>query len=138
MHELQFSTDTLLRIRSEDNRYHERAYLFMLGAIEYLQSRLEIRRHVSGAELAWACRDYAVRQFGLMAPSILEYWGIRSTEDFGHIVFTLVRAGLLVTQPNDRPHDFTGVFEFTAAFGEPYPWEGVGALRGQPIGPLGE
>lgn len=130
MHELQFSTEVMTRIRAEEDRYHERAYLFVLGAIEFLQSRLEVRRHVSGAELAWACRDYAVRQFGLLAPSVLQYWGVNSTDDFGQIVFTLVRAGLLVTQPNDRPHDFAGVFEFGAAFGEPYSWEGVGALRG--------
>ena len=40
---------------SEGGAYHERAYLFVLATIEYLQSRLEVRRHVSGAELAWAC-----------------------------------------------------------------------------------
>jgi len=129
MHELQFSTDVLSRLKADENRYHERAYLFVLGAIEFLQSQFDVRRHVTGAELAWACRDYAVRQFGLLAPSILEYWGVRSTDDFGQIVFTLVRAGLLVTQPNDRPRDFADVFAFESAFAEPYPWEGVGALR---------
>lgn len=129
MHQLQFSTDVLSRLKADEPRYHERAYLFVLGAIEFLQAQLDVRRHVSGAELAWACRDYAVRQFGLLAPSILEYWGVRSTDDFGQIVFTLVRAGLLVTQPHDRPTDFAGVFEFQAAFAEPYPWEGVEALR---------
>ncbi len=129
MHDLQFSTDALSRIRAEEDRYHERAYIFVLGAIEYLQSRLDARRHVTGAELAWACRDYAVRQFGLLAPSILEYWGVQKTDDFGRIVFTLVKAGLLVTQPHDRESDFAGVYPFESAFGGPYPWEGVEALR---------
>lgn len=129
MHDLQFSTDALSRIRAEEDRYHERAYIFVLGAIEFLQSRLDARRHVTGAELAWACRDYAVRQFGLLAPSILDYWGVRKTDDFGRIVFTLVKAGLLVTQPHDRESDFAEVYPFEAAFGGPYPWEGVEALR---------
>jgi uncharacterized repeat protein (TIGR04138 family) len=128
MHDLQFSADVLTRIRAQGDCYHERAYLFMLAAIEYLQSRLEVRRHVTGSELSWACRDFAVRQFGLLASPVLEYWGVRRTEDFGRIVFILVNAGLLSTQPGDRETDFAGVFDFEAAFGEPYEWEGVAQL----------
>lgn len=130
MHDLQFSADVLTRIRVHDDHYHERAYLFVLAAIEFLQSRLEARRHVTGAELSWACRDFAVRQFGLLATPVLEYWGVRRTEDFGRIVYILVKAGLLSTQPGDREEDFAGVFEFDDAFGEPYPWEGVAQLAG--------
>lgn len=128
MNDLQFSAEVLTRLRAEGYRYDERAYLFVLAAIEFLQSRLEARRHVTGAELAWACRDFAVRQFGLLAPEILAYWGIRRTSDYGSIVFILVRAGLLSTQPNDREEDFHGVYDFGAAFSEPYPWDGVAEL----------
>ena len=128
MNDLQFSTDVLTRLRAQDDRYDERAYLFVLAAIEFLQSRLPVRRHVSGAELSWACRDFAVRQFGLLAPEVLGFWGVRRTDDFGRIVFLLVRAGLLSTQPSDREEDFAGVYDFTAAFAEPYAWEGVAAL----------
>jgi uncharacterized repeat protein (TIGR04138 family) len=131
MHDLQFSTDVLTRLRAQDDRYDERAYLFVLAAIEFLQSRLEVRRHVTGAELSWACRDFAVRQFGLLAPQVLAYWGVSRTEDFGRIVYLLVRAGLLSTQPNDREEDFAAVYEFQSAFGEPYVWEGVAALAGR-------
>ena len=128
MHDLQFSTDVLKRIRAQDDLYHERAYLFMLAAIEYLQGRLEVRRHVTGSELSWACRDFAIRQFGLLAEPVLEYWGIRRTDDFGRIVYILVNAGLLSTQPGDREADFAGVYDFGSAFGEPYAWEGVAQL----------
>lgn len=133
MPDVEFSADILARIRAGDPRYDERAFLFVLAAIEYLQTQLPARRHVTGAELSWACRDFAVRQFGLLAPEVLDYWGVRRTDDFGRIVFTLVRAGLLSTQPNDRETDFAAVFEFAEAFGEPYPWEGVAALT--PGGP---
>ncbi len=108
MNELQFADDVLARIRAQGGRYHERGYLFVLATIEYLQSRLEVRRHVSGAELAWACRDFAREQFGLLAPHVLAHWGITRTEDFGRIVFTLVEVGLLVTQPGDQEGDFGG------------------------------
>lgn len=128
MHDLQFSVDALNRIRAQGDSYHERAYLFMLAAIEYLQGRLEVRRHVTGSELSWACRDFAVSQFGLLAEPVLGYWGIRRTEDFGRIVYNLVSVGLLSTQPGDREGDFVRVFEFDAAFREPYTWEGVAQI----------
>ena len=123
MNELQFADDVLARIRSHGGHYDERGYLFVLAAIEYLQSRLEVRRHVSGAELAWACRDFAVRQFGLMAESVLGHWGLTRTDDFGRIVFTLVEVGLLVTQPGDREADFAGVYDFHEAFSASYQWQ---------------
>jgi uncharacterized repeat protein (TIGR04138 family) len=125
VNELQFADDVLKRIRARGGQYHERSYLFVLATIEYLQSRLETRRHVSGAELAWACRDFGREQFGLLAPHVLRHWGITRTEDFGRIVFTLVEVGLLVTLPGDHESDFEAVYDFADAFGEVYQWRGV-------------
>jgi len=124
MNELQFSTEVMDRIRKRDDRYDERAYLFVLASIEFLQSRLEARRHVTGEELAWCCRDFAIRQFGPMSRAVLEHWGVRRSDDFGRIVFTLVDVGLLVTQPGDREEDFAGRYEFADAFGEAHVWTG--------------
>jgi uncharacterized repeat protein (TIGR04138 family) len=124
VNDLQFADDVLARIRACDDRYHERAYLFVLAAIEYLQGRLEFRRHVSGGELAWACRDFALRQFGLFAPQVFQFWGVRSTTDLGRMVFTLVEVGLLSTQPGDRVEDFEGVFDLYDELGA-YEWQGV-------------
>jgi uncharacterized repeat protein (TIGR04138 family) len=125
MNELQFADDVMARIRSRGGQYHERAYLFVLGTIEFLQTRLEVRRHVTAAELAWACRDFARQQFGLLAPVVLAHWGITRTEDIGRIVFTLVEVGLLVTQPGDAESDFQAVYQFADAFGDSYEWQGL-------------
>lgn len=125
MNELQFADDVMARIRSRGGRYNERAYLFVLGTIEFLQTRLEARRHVSGGELAWACRDFARQQFGLLAREVLAHWGITRTEDIGRIVFTLVEVGLLVTQPDDAESDFEAVYQFADAFGDTYEWQGL-------------
>jgi len=46
VNELQFAEDVLARIRARGGQYHERSYLFVLAAIEYLQTRLDARRHV--------------------------------------------------------------------------------------------
>ena len=113
------------RIGRQDGRYHERGYLFVLAALEYAQGKLPARRHLSGAELAWACRDFALEQFGLLAPVVLAHWGITSTADLGRMVFTLIDVGLLARQPSDKLQDFDAVYDFAEVFRAGYPWPGV-------------
>jgi uncharacterized repeat protein (TIGR04138 family) len=125
VNDLQLAEDVLARIRARGGQYHERGYLFVLATIEFIQSRLEVRRHVTGVELAWACRDFAQQQFGLLAPVVLGHWGITRTEDIGRIVFTLVEIGFLVTQPGDQESDFEGVYQFADVFGDSYEWQGL-------------
>ena len=113
------------RIGQQDGRYHERGYLFVLAALEYAQGRLPARRHLSGGELAWAGRDFAREQFGLLAPTVLGHWGITSTEDLGRIVFALIDVGLLARQASDKPEDFDRVYDFADVFRAGYPWPGL-------------
>ena len=40
------------QIRLREPRFHEHAYLFILSALEFSQSRLPERRHITGRELA--------------------------------------------------------------------------------------
>jgi len=117
--------EAIEKIGQRDSRYQERAYLFVLAALEYAQGRLPARRHLSGRELAWACRDFALEQFGLLAPTVLEFWGVRRTEDMGTIVFSLIDAGLLARQPSDKVEDFEQVYEFGEAFVAGYRWPGL-------------
>jgi uncharacterized repeat protein (TIGR04138 family) len=84
--------------------------------------RLERPRHISGPELAEGARSLALEQYGPLARTVLEFWGIHSTEDLGEIVFALVDAGILVAEPQDRPEDFRDVFAFEDAFERNYPW----------------
>lgn len=125
MNQLQAADQVLDRIRNRSEPFDERAYLFVLAAVQFLQTRLPVRRHVTGVELAWACRDFALEQFGLLAPDVLAYWGVRQSGDFGRIVYALVDIGLLVTRPGDREEDFDDVYQFTAAFDATYVWRGV-------------
>lgn len=129
MNDLTFVADVLTRIRARSDQYDERAYLFVLGAIEYVQGRLPARRHLGGVEVAWACRDLAWEQFGLLAPAVLSHWGITSTSSVGHVVFLLVEAGLLVAQPGDSVEDFAGVYDFAEAFRAGYAWNSVGVAQ---------
>ena len=116
------------RLRKRHPAYSETAYLFILAALHYTIERVGEARHISGRELAEGCRDLAMERFGLMARSVLEFWGIRGTRDLGEIVFALVECGVLVKQENDALDDFEGVFDFSAAFERDYPWPGLKAL----------
>jgi uncharacterized repeat protein (TIGR04138 family) len=120
--ELVFRDGIMDRIRLREQRFDERAYLFVLGALEFCQQRLSERRHITGRELALACRDLALERFGVLARIVLEHWGVRSSADLGTIVFTLVELELLMSQPTDSRDEFAEVFDFDQAFERDYPW----------------
>ena len=122
MSELAFRDGVMDRIRLREPRFHEAAFLFVLSALEFSQTRLTQRRHITGAELAWACRDLAIDRYGVMARLVLAHWGVTATQDLGDIVFALVDLGLLVSQPTDSREDFADVFDFAQAFDREYPW----------------
>jgi uncharacterized repeat protein (TIGR04138 family) len=120
--ELAFRDGIMDRIRMREARFDERAYLFVLAALEFCQQRLPERRHITGRELSLACRDLALERFGVMSRLVLETWGVKRTADFGDVVFALVDLGLLQSQPTDTREEFHGVFEFDQAFEREYPW----------------
>ena len=122
MPELAFREGIMDRIRLREPRFDERAYVFVLAALEYCQQHLTERRHITGQELAQACRDLALERFGVMSRLVLEHWGIKSTSDIGQVVFALVDLGMLLSQPTDSAEDFADVFHFDEAFERNYPW----------------
>ena len=71
--------------------------------------------HVSGRELCDSVRRLALRQFGSMAATVLNHWGVRSTSDIGDIVYNLIAAGDLEKTPSDSRSDFDEVFDFEKA-----------------------
>ena len=110
------------RIRVRESRYDEQAYLFILSALEYAQTKLEIRRHITACELSHACRELALERYGLMSRVVLERWGIHATADFGEVVFALVDLGFLAKLPSDTREEFFDVYDFAGAFERDYPW----------------
>lgn len=122
MSELAFRDGIMDQIRLREPRFHEHAYLFVLAALEFCQTRLTERRHITGRELATACRDLALERYGVMARLVLDHWGVRRTADIGDIVFALVDLGLLISQSTDTRDEFLDVFEFEEAFEREYPW----------------
>lgn len=103
-------------ILSKDPTYKFEAYPFVMAGLHFTVSQLPKPRHVTGRELCGGLRDYALDQYGALAPTVLEHWGIRRTEDFGKIVFNLIDAGLLKRTEEDSIHDFDHLYDFREAF----------------------
>jgi len=112
----------LARLRRRNPQYSESSYLFLLAALHRCMRGLDRPRHVSGEELAGSARELALEQFGPLARTVLEHWGIHSTVDLGEIVFLLVESGVLVKDPGDSREDFHGLYSFEEAFEKEYPW----------------
>ena len=51
-----------------------------------------------------------------MAKVVLNDWGVRSTGDFGEIVYNLIGIGLMKKSDTDRREDFDDVFDFDETF----------------------
>ncbi len=80
-------------------------------------------RHVSGQQLCLGLKDYALKQYGLLARTVLTHWGIQRTEDFGRVVFAMVEGGWMRKTREDTLEDFEGVFDFDDVFGTLRPGE---------------
>ncbi len=109
-----------MQIVEKDPRYAVEAYLFVLAALPVAQQLFRRKRHVSGRELLEGIKVLARDQFGLLAKTVLHSWGVRTTDDFGHIVFNLVNAGLLTKTEEDRIEDFHSVYDFDDVFVHEY------------------
>jgi uncharacterized repeat protein (TIGR04138 family) len=124
MHEPSFE-EGLDKILGKDCRYHRDAYLFVREALDHTQKGIikENRgqlRHVTGQELLGGIREFALAEFGPMATTVFEEWGIRNCQDFGEIVFNMVEVSLLAKTEKDGREDFRDGYDFEEAFRKPF------------------
>lgn len=120
--DLQFAEEVLQGLQERNPRFHGKAYLFLLSALHSVLEDMEEPRHISGEELADGVRRLALARYGPMARTVLEHWGIHSTDDLGEIVFAMVECGVLIKRDEDRKEDFQDLFDFEEAFERDYPW----------------
>lgn len=117
--------EAVLELCKKDTRYAAEAYYFLREGLDFTVKALQrstngAPRHVSGRELLEGLRDYALQEFGPMALTVLNAWGITRTEDFGEMVFNLVEAGKLGKTEQDSRADFADGYDFQETFAKPY------------------
>jgi uncharacterized repeat protein (TIGR04138 family) len=127
----------LLEVAAKDPRYAYEAYEFIFKAMDHAQAKLGHNRsgdqrrsgdaddeaaapHLKSRELLEGIRSLALLEFGLMARTVFQMWGVRSTLDFGQIIFNLVEADLITKTDDETPADFRDVFDFDEALVQGY------------------
>lgn len=121
----QVDLDTLLTpILERDPRYSRAAYHFVCEALNHTQgtrgAKPGAKSHVTAQELLEGIRQFALQQFGPLAYTVLEDWGIRSCPDFGEIVFNLIDHEIFSRTETDSREDFRAGFDFDGAFRRPF------------------
>ena len=117
--------ESVISILGKVDRYDPQAYFFLKEALDFtLKRHMEELggkgRHVSGKELLEGFRDLAIDQFGPMAITLMEEWGIRECRDIGEMVFLLIEERVFGKQENDRIEDFEGAFDLHQSLQQPF------------------
>lgn len=140
MQKIGFS-EALEALTAADPRYGREAYVFVRDALDYTvklrkKGKEEVTRHVTGQELLEGVRQLALKEFGPMALTVFEHWGVRRCEDIGNLVFNLIEVGVFGKTDRDSISDFLGGFDFSEAFVRPFLPEAGGG--GEPSAVAGE
>ena len=112
------------QVLTRDPRFDRAAYHFLRDARDYT---LKVRKkacgaqgHITGPQLLEGIRQHALKSYGPMVPTVMEYWGVNRTEDFGSMVFSLVEEGIFGKTDTDSVDDFKNVYSFHDAFVAPF------------------
>lgn len=127
MQDLDFN-EVVELICKEDPRYDRKAYTFIrLGLDQTVKdlrkkdsSRAQKSQHVTGPELLEGLRLYALDQYGPLAKTVLNFWGINRCQDFGDLVFNLIEYNVFSKTEKDQREDFSDIYSFEDAFVKPF------------------
>ena len=118
--------EALDAVIAADPRYERDAYIFLRDALDFTLKQKKknkeenASRHVSGPELLDGIRQFALKEFGPMVMTVFGYWGLQKCEDFGNMVFNLIKIGVFGKTEQDSLDDFKEGYDFEEAFVKPF------------------
>ena len=108
---------SLETIASEDGRFSPQALKFVYEGLGYTAKKIAAEpRHVNGQNLCKGLRELAVEKWGRLAMLVLNNWNIKTTRDFGEIVYLMIKHKWMSAQPTDLIEDFDDVYDFKTVF----------------------
>ena len=111
------------RSAQHDPRYQPAAYDFVRDALHLAVKRYcagDEAQHVSGQQLLEGVRELALKEYGPMALTILQQWGLNQGIDVGNIVYNLISVGYFGKSEGDSLEDFDHGYRFEEAFTTPF------------------
>jgi len=107
----------LEKIAREDGRFSPNALKFVYEGLSYTAKEITAEPdHVNGQTLCGGLRKLAVEKWGRLAMLVLNSWGVKTTRDFGEIVYLMIKHKWMSAQPTDSIDDFSDVYDFKTAF----------------------
>ena len=118
---------SIKEIAKLDGRYSLRAFEFVqegLGRTIKKHYGDEIENesphHVTGKQLCFSLAELAAEKWGRMAKVVLNQLGIKSTNDFGNIVYIMVENKWMHARLEDTIEEFESVYDFEEVFEKNY------------------
>ena len=108
---------SLEKIAREDGRFSLRAVRFVYEGLGYTAKKILLEpAHVTGQRLCEGLKKLAVEKWGRLAVLVLNSWNIKTTRDFGEIVYLMIKNKWMSAQPTDSIDDFNDVYDFKTVF----------------------
>jgi len=105
------------QIAQEDGRFSPQAIKFVYEGLGYtVKKHTAEPSHISGQKLCEGLKEMAVKKYGRLAMLVLNRWKIKSTHDFGEIVYLMIKHKWMSAQPTDTLEDFDDVYDFKTVF----------------------
>lgn len=104
-------------------QYAEEAYEFMRAGLDAAADKFckeDKSPHLSARELYLGACAYALDEYGPMAAKVLEFWGLKSSRDFGNVVYNLIEVGVFGKQKGDTQEEFETLPDLQSILSSPY------------------
>ena len=106
-----------------DGRYSLRAFEFVHEGLSRTvkknygdETENQGPHHITGKQLCLGLAEFASEKWGRMAKVVLNQLGIKSTSDFGDIVYLMVEHKWMYARPQDSIDEFKNVYDFEEVF----------------------
>lgn len=107
----------LEEIARKDGRFSTGAFKFVYEGLSYTAKKIPAKsHHVTGQILCEGLRKLAVEKWGRLVMLVLNTWNIKTTRDFGEIVYLMIENKWMSAQPTDSIDDFNDVYDFKTTF----------------------
>lgn len=104
-------------IAAENSGYNPEAFKFVYEGLGYTAKKVAVKpTHVSGQTLCEGLKSLAIEKWGKLAMLVLNSWGVKTTRDFGEIVYLMIKHEWMSAQATDSINDFNNVYDFKTVF----------------------
>ena len=108
---------TIEQISKEDGRFGVKAFKFVYEGLGYtIENLIGQSGHIEGKVLCEGLSRMAIDKWGKLAMVVLESWNIRTTRDFGEIVYSMIENKWMSAKPSDSISDFDDIYDFKKVF----------------------